>query len=108
MPTPPGEGELIGCRPTRPQTCAKRRGDSDDEDMDPAGCFWCGGGPMSREHLIPEWLLGVLADVSPSSEGFDLGWDYVDGVNNIARTHGQARPEIVVRAVCESCNGGWM
>lgn len=76
--------------------------------VSPTGCYWCGATPLSREDLIPQWLLAVLAEISPSADGFNSAWDYVDRTGDTSRTFPQRRPEIVVRSVCEPCNNGWM
>lgn len=74
-----------------------------------AGCLWCGATPLTREHVVPEWLLEVLMDMTGNTEGFDLGWEYLAADGSLdARSHGQANPAVVVRAVCRACNGGWM
>jgi len=50
-----------------------------------------------------------LADEFGTDDGFDFGFEfiYADGSRS-TRSHGQRRPEIVVKAVCERCNNGWM
>ena len=64
---------------------------------------------MTREHLVPRWLVEVLVDACPSDGGYDFAHVFTteDGEGS-PRTFEQIRPEIVVKAVCEPCNGGWM
>lgn len=67
------------------------------------GCVFCGGGPLSLEHVIPRWLgprLGVgrithAYEPPPGSEEASLEWSS-DGV------------DLKVRRVCMSCNNGWL
>jgi hypothetical protein len=58
-------------------------------------CIFCGGTPVTREHLFPEW---ILAKIQPTNiTGF------------IGRNRDlEVGPELKVRTVCKSCNGGWM
>lgn len=73
------------------------------------GCAWCGGGPLSREDLLPLWLAKVLADAFPSDEGYDFAGVYTTAAGEgPLRTFPQRAPELVVKAVCEGCNSGWM
>lgn len=66
-------------------------------------CAFCGGRPLSKEHVIPRWTLELLginraATVTRHTVRDDVrrdGWD-------------MAAPDIVVRRVCKSCNNGWM
>lgn len=77
--------------------------------MASAACAWCGTTPLTREHLIPQWLGDVLADAFGSEEGYDFGFEFIsaDG-SRTTRSHPQRRAEVVVKAVCEDCNNGWM
>ncbi len=72
-------------------------------------CAWCGSTPLTREHLVPFWLGEVLADEFGDDDGFDFGFEFIDADGKrTARSHPQRRPEVVVKAVCEGCNNGWM
>ncbi len=72
-------------------------------------CAWCGSTPLAREHLVPFWLGEVLADAFGVDDGYDFGFEFIDSDGNrTARSHPQRRPEVVVKAVCERCNNGWM
>jgi hypothetical protein len=68
-------------------------------------CIFCGGTPVTREHLWPDWLRRELA----ITESFDHRIEgEVDGLET--RDINFSRPPFnqVVRAVCAACNGGWM
>lgn len=78
-------------------------------DPEASGCVWCGGRPLTREHLLPQWLSEVLVDLRPAPEGFDSAYEStLAGGVDVARTHPSLRPEMVVKTVCTSCNNGWM
>jgi len=73
-------------------------------------CVWCGGGPLTREHVIPAWLRDVLAHAFQGDGG---GYDFASRFNTAdeegpLRSYAQVKPELVVKAACETCNGGWM
>lgn len=74
-----------------------------------SACMWCGGAPLSREHLLPQWVTKVLAELSPSSDGYDFAYEGTTAAGaGIPRAYRQLRPEVVVNAVCQQCNSGWM
>lgn len=60
-------------------------------------CLFCGSRPVTREHVLPTWVYEALQVYGP-----------------ITHTHG-ARPvritnvfDLVLRAVCATCNNGWL
>jgi hypothetical protein len=68
-------------------------------------CIFCGGTPLSREHLWPDWLRREAA----INEAFDHRLEQeVDGVETRDLNFSTPPFNQVVRAVCASCNGGWM
>ena len=58
-------------------------------------CIFCGGSPLSREHLWPEW---VLAKIKPKNIAGFIGRN-----RNL-----EVGRELKVKIVCKTCNGGWM
>lgn len=72
-------------------------------------CAWCGGSPLSREHVLPQWLAEVLADAFRAEDGYDIAsvCTTVEG-QGPPRTYTAPTPELVLKAVCEPCNTGWM
>ena len=68
----------------------------------PGTCVFCGGGPLTLEHVWPQW---VRRDVYSAATSF---------VHDFAPRTGTVDPwssqgiDITVRAVCATCNGGWM
>jgi hypothetical protein len=63
----------------------------------PRICVFCGGaGPLSREHVVPQWISRLLAD--------DVEIIHFIGEKRLVAstfTH-------TVSMVCQSCNNGWM
>lgn len=69
------------------------------------GCIFCGGQPLTREHLWPNWLRKELG----ISEKWDLRIEgEVDGVETRDTSFSQPPFAQTVKAVCAECNGGWM
>lgn len=77
--------------------------------MDTQGCAWCGETPLSREHLLPQWLSDVLVDAFPAEDGYEFAYVFTtsEGEGPL-RAYSPQQPELVVRAVCTACNNGWM
>ncbi len=84
------------------------------------GCVFCGGSPLTREHVWPQWLRkfsGPAAFIErrgASQEPFkrnvlrqDINGEYVE----VDEARGNRTPnlhEVQVKCVCASCNNGWM
>lgn len=76
-------------------------------------CVFCGGRPLTREHVMPRWLTSVL----PEQAAF-RGQDQQivlqpDGRNGsrLILPHREVRESfnsLTVKAVCRICNNGWM
>jgi hypothetical protein len=58
-------------------------------------CIFCGGRPLSNEHLFPEW---VLKKVSPINITGHIG----------KHKNLEVGKEVKVKTVCKPCNGTWM
>jgi hypothetical protein len=68
------------------------------------GCVFCGGKPLSREHVVPVWAKRLVAVEGPLATTRDvLGSEgrFRDGWTPRAL-------ELVVRKICTACNNGWM
>ncbi|MCM2455286.1 hypothetical protein HGO37_07815 [Rhizobium sp. CG4] len=74
-------------------------------------CIFCGGGPLTQEHIWPKWLKAFVGDVAPETKhivrNFDpskLEWTEIKGKVE--------RPGNVfshrARVVCRECNNEWM
>lgn len=73
-------------------------------------CIFCSAvGPLTREHVLAVWTAEVLHTAEPDDPPPEWRSHYTaGGVVDRDRQHGTSRPGVVVRAVCESCNSGWM
>lgn len=60
-------------------------------------CLFCDNTANSREHVVPDWILQRVRVRDPMYQ--KLG----DGPEVLL-----ANPELKIRAVCKSCNNGWM
>lgn len=68
-------------------------------------CAFCGyRGALSREHVWPKWLEKVIPRYGPRSETYLE----LPGVPRQHRGGGQTFTNVMVKRVCQSCNGGWM
>ena len=85
------------------------RASSGGADKQTRRCFWCDGGPLTREHLVPQWLAKVMSDVAGADQSFESSFHVSDGVSVATERQSLSRRvEIVVRSVCAQCNHGWM
>jgi hypothetical protein len=76
-------------------------------------CVFCGGSPLSREHVVPRWLTNAL----PEQARF-RGQDQQivlqfpgHAQSRLVLPHREMREPfngMTVKAVCRSCNSGWM
>lgn len=65
----------------------------------PRSCLFCGGMPVTREHVIPRWTYAELGVFGPITK-------FV--AEREIRQTPKPTLDIVVRAVCAACNGGWL
>jgi hypothetical protein len=69
----------------------------------PRQCAFCGRvGPLTQEHMWPDWLKTVFPDLGPPTHRFGLVGDDASWVE-------ERRPAFSRRAkiVCAECNNGW-
>jgi hypothetical protein len=77
-------------------------------------CVWCGGGPMTLEHLWADWVAGVLhskakkpkkgrrkTPVTPHESRSDLSSEFT-------REWRMSSLQQTVRISCKACNNGWI
>jgi hypothetical protein len=74
-------------------------------------CIFCGGTPVTNEHLFPVWLRPLLAALKPLPSDAAhivrlLGYRGKDGVPTDSWV--MDVPDIKTKVVCATCNGGWM
>ena len=68
-------------------------------------CVFCGGTPVTREHLWPDWLRREVE----IRQGFEHRIEQeADGRETRDITFTTPPFNQVVKAVCAKCNGGWM
>ena len=74
-------------------------------------CIFCGGLPLSREHVIPRWTEKVIAQ-DQRTVANRMHYRYVEqgGVKiNEQRWQGTEEPKFIAKCVCKDrCNSGWM
>ncbi|MET3498732.1 hypothetical protein ABIC45_000323 [Mucilaginibacter rubeus] len=76
-------------------------------------CIFCGGLPLTKEHIIPDWIkavipfdnqtknnLSVHTSISTSNEVYLIENDY-----KVKNGHRLSKKLLIV---CRDCNGGWM
>ncbi len=75
-------------------------------------CLFCGGKPVTKEHVIPDWLGGVMARGKPQPSAPDRVVKMVNerGKDDITSEKWltDKGPHLTSRCVCGPCNGGWM
>jgi hypothetical protein len=67
------------------------------EPKPPRQCVFCGGRPLTLEHVMPQWLtafMGISSSITLTSDG------------RLVRR--SPKLDIKVRAVCRPCNNGWL
>jgi hypothetical protein len=73
--------------------------------------FFCGGTPLSLEHVFPQWLTAVLP-AQVAWRGQDTAVHYIDGLGGTTTPESREIREqfnaATVRRVCRRCNHGWM
>jgi hypothetical protein len=71
-------------------------------------CIFCGGSPVTKEHIFATWLSPLF----PAPPGKKMFADYQNYVKGQPPAPSKRRHtlnlDMQVKQVCESCNGGWM
>ncbi|HJX61263.1 MAG TPA: hypothetical protein VJ578_01720, partial [Dehalococcoidia bacterium] len=70
-------------------------------------CIFCGGKPLTREHLVPQWVTGVLKN---DKRGFPRPV-MIQRTTGSGRSHewsGGDDIDATAKCVCRQCNSGWM
>jgi hypothetical protein len=75
-------------------------------------CVFCGGTPLTREHVFPRWLARVLP-AQDRWRGQDLAVVGGESITSsdlpvTTRRMGEPFPDSTVARVCARCNNGWM
>ncbi len=80
----------------------------------PGKCIFCGGGNLSKQHVIPDWIKGIIprnATESTKHQNFKPRFQYVDDmlvVKPELEVHNGHIGTRKIRNVCTRCNNGWM
>lgn len=79
----------------------------------PKQCIFCGGQPVSKEHLFAEWLIPLFPrDASTSHTFGTFNWRDGNASGSPYQPTTQPRQGHVgskkVRVVCQPCNSGWL
>ncbi len=67
-------------------------------------CVFCGGTPVTNEHVYPRWLAKGFPEAPPTERAIMVSHSDHDG----PRRHSGRLLTTQVKAVCEPCNSGWM
>jgi hypothetical protein len=73
-------------------------------------CVWCGGGRLSAEHVIPDWIgreFTRRALASSPDVAKVVGHNRLNRGGDV-RIWNPSPLTVTVRAVCRRCNNGWM
>jgi len=70
-------------------------------------CMFCGGGPLTGEHVFPKWMSEVL---TRHPKGFPETFKLAHGEDHKTQRIIESEREFALsaRCVCGPCNGGWM
>ncbi|MEK8146667.1 hypothetical protein NKH18_51540 [Streptomyces sp. M10(2022)] len=68
----------------------------------PMSCVFCGGSPVTKEHIFPQWLNEYLLPGRQQTEQARYGEGAYD------KTRQSVGLDFTVKKVCASCNNGWM
>jgi hypothetical protein len=71
----------------------------------PRICVFCGASNVSKEHIWPAWAARYMAAEGPVQHFLNI---VQDGEDDQDRSWPQKTFTLVVRAVCQNCNNGWM
>jgi hypothetical protein len=72
-----------------------------------SGCIFCGGRPLSKEHIWPKWLRQYLSFDDDTYKSM-TATIHRNGRDEVEKKHGGDLRGRGVRCVCISCNSGWM
>jgi hypothetical protein len=75
--------------------------------LSPKVCIFCGGRPLTKEHVLSDWLAPLIRAKMLNYESIeaDIG---AQGPSSSKRTRSGHPTSRRIRCVCKSCNNGWM
>lgn len=71
-------------------------------------CIFCGGRPLSKEHIFPKWLHPLLPKTGRLNHQSLFQLDTIEGTEARTKTSSGESYAGRLRVVCERCNNGWM
>lgn len=71
---------------------------------EPRSCVFCGGRPVTAEHVFPRWLVPVIETLGKPLSATRVT-QHDEHIHNFWDT---TTIDFKVRKVCGTCNGGWM
>lgn len=78
---------------------------------DPKTCIFCGGDPLTREHIFPWWVRRAVGGQGRAHHAMSAGeqyWLEHGCAPRYTRQWEDDELELTVRCVCEPCNNTWM
>lgn len=89
---------------TRPAAQLNRWAAQDCDNMNVKRCLFCGSAhSLSKEHIIPQWL---LKEIGLDDQQIAMSHVSTFGVTKSQRAH--SFTTLVNAQVCQECNSGWM
>lgn len=71
---------------------------------EPGTCVFCGSGPLTLEHVFPQWVRPHVGAVEPIGSATRVSHHE----EHVHHSYGTAVIDFKARRVCADCNGGWM
>lgn len=86
-------------------------------------CIFCGGGGLTKEHVLPRWVTRHWTGSDPEGSPLDPEQEMPHVLSTAVLRNGEMVPQVLaqhpsrpgvhvshitVRAVCSACNNGWM
>ncbi|WP_434157570.1 hypothetical protein [Clavibacter michiganensis] len=79
------------------------------KDTGPRGCYFCGSTPLTKEHILPNWINKIVGhDPGATNELTQKVRRAEGGLENQSRFLATPFLRQTVKAVCANCNNGWM
>ncbi|HLF70685.1 MAG TPA: hypothetical protein VI759_00825 [Dehalococcoidia bacterium] len=79
--------------------------------MATSACIFCGGKPVTNEHLFPKWMTAVIKS-HPRAGNAPVNFSHLMGTTTIQGTKTRrweaSGMDTKTRCVCKPCNEGWM
>lgn len=68
-------------------------------------CLFCGGGPLTREHIFPNWLSTFFkSEINVN----DFSTEVLSPSNELLHEWSKNDIDDTIKMICKKCNNGWM